>query len=92
MLYFESPKTVGYSYRDPMAPPNNTFSDDLSAQDNFDALSAFLDRFPEYIARDFYIAGESYGGVYVPTLAKLVIEAITAQASYVPNSNMVSCM
>ncbi|KAH7695844.1 Protein K10C2.1 [Aphelenchoides avenae] len=78
MLYFESPRTVGYSFRDPTASPNNTFNDDLSALDNLDAISAFLERFPEYKARDFYIAGESYGGVYVPTLAKLVIEAPTS--------------
>ena len=36
-------------------------------------LLNWLKRFPEYKNRDFYVAGESYAGHYVPQLAHTII-------------------
>jgi len=42
--------------------------------DNYQFINLFLTKeFPEYQGRDLYFTGESYGGVYVPTLTKLVL-------------------
>ena len=38
------------------------------------AVKYFLKNYPEYAKNDFYITGESYGGVYVPTLAVKVMQ------------------
>lgn len=35
----------------------------------------WFERFPLYKGRDFYIAGESYAGHYVPQLAKLIVDS-----------------
>lgn len=43
--------------------------DARTAADARQFLLGWLQRFPQYASRDFYISGESYGGHYVPNLA-----------------------
>ncbi|KAL7056413.1 hypothetical protein AAHC03_020948 [Spirometra sp. Aus1] len=69
VLYLESPAGVGFSYA---VDGNVSTDDDIVAMNNFAALQNFFERFPAYKGRELYITGESYGGVYVPTLALLV--------------------
>nr|CAH8865608.1 unnamed protein product [Trichobilharzia regenti] len=69
VLYLESPAGVGFSYS---LDGNVTTDDDETALNNHHALLHFLDKFPEYEGRKLYVTGESYGGVYVPTLALLL--------------------
>ncbi|KAF7248921.1 hypothetical protein EG68_09277 [Paragonimus skrjabini miyazakii] len=66
MLYLESPAGVGFSYA---KDGNTSASDDTTSLHNYHALLHFLKKFPAYKNRAFYITGESYAGVYVPTLA-----------------------
>jgi len=67
MIFLEAPAGVGFSYAESPLPTTN---DTQTANDNYAALRVFFeDKFPELAKNDFYIAGESYAGVYVPTLA-----------------------
>ncbi|KAM0881651.1 hypothetical protein ACQ4PT_032812 [Festuca glaucescens] len=72
VLFLESPAGVGYSY-------SNTSSDyDLSgdqrtADDAYIFLLNWLERFPEFKDRAFYISGESFAGHYVPELAATIL-------------------
>lgn len=72
VLFLESPAGVGFSY-------SNTTSDYDRAGDKFTAKDAYvflinwLERFPQYKTRDFYITGESYAGHYVPQLAYTIL-------------------
>ncbi|CAH9113738.1 unnamed protein product [Cuscuta epithymum] len=72
VLFLESPAGVGFSY-------SNTTSDfkkggdKNTAKDNYIFLLNWLERFPEYKDRDFYISGESYAGHYVPQLAHTIL-------------------
>ncbi len=77
VLYLESPAGVGFSYCAEMLNGEQCqFNDTSTAEINLAALEHFLsEKFPEYEGRDFMIWGESYAGVYVPTLAKLVYES-----------------
>ena len=47
--------------------------DERTAEDAYQFLHGFLARFPQYVGRPFWIAGESYGGHYVPNLALQVM-------------------
>lgn len=70
VIYLESPAGVGYSL---LGNASNTTDDQITAHDNLQALLQFFAEFPEYKQNDFYIMGESYAGIYVPTLAYNVI-------------------
>ncbi|CAB4286250.1 unnamed protein product [Prunus armeniaca] len=74
MLYLESPAGVGFSYSS-----NQSFydfvNDAITANDNLMFLERWFDKFPEFKNRDFFITGESYGGHYVPELARLVVQS-----------------
>ena len=47
--------------------------DKITAADNYVFLVNWLERFPEYKNRPFYISGESYAGHYVPQLAHTIL-------------------
>ncbi|XP_054892363.1 cathepsin A-like [Poeciliopsis prolifica] len=66
VLYLESPAGVGYSYSDSKKYDTD---DDQVADDNYKALQSFFAKFPNFTQNEFYIFGESYGGVYAPTLS-----------------------
>lgn len=44
------------------------------AKDSYTFLINWLERFPQYKNRDFYITGESYAGHYVPQLAQKILQ------------------
>ena len=72
MLFVEIPAGVGYSYSNTTSDYHIT-GDKRSTDDAFTFLVNWLERFPKYRDRDFFITGESYAGHYVPELANLII-------------------
>lgn len=54
-------------------PDRGTFSLQV-AHNNYLALKDFLRLFPEYSKNELFLTGESYGGVYIPTLAEWVMQ------------------
>ena len=74
MVYFESPAGVGFSTIGDI-PSNLNQNDPQTAYDNLVALVyLYNEKFPELKNNPFYIAGESYGGIYVPYLATGIID------------------
>ncbi|EPB77364.1 serine carboxypeptidase [Ancylostoma ceylanicum] len=89
VLYLESPRLVGFSYQDKSL--NDTLWNDdkeilvslQTASDIYLALKDFFTEYPQFSTNDFFVTGESYGGVYVPTLTRLLIQKI--QSGLVPS-------
>jgi len=73
VLFLEAPAGVGFSYCD--TPGGLIANDTTNAADNLAAVTAFFAGFPEYSSNEFFITGESYAGIYVPTTAYAIVEA-----------------
>lgn len=72
IIFLDSPAFVGWSYSN--TTTDIVVGDERTAEDAYEFLLAFIERFPQYAGRPFWIAGESYGGHYVPNLALQVLE------------------
>eukprot|EP00762_Andalucia_godoyi_P008269 ANDGO_02965.mRNA.1 Serine carboxypeptidase-like 25 len=79
VLFIESPAFVGFSTS--TDPHDAVVGDARTAQDMYNALVAFVAKFPRYANRDLWISGESYGGHYVPQLTQLIAQSKAQPAS-----------
>ncbi|KAI3526435.1 hypothetical protein L1887_05688 [Cichorium endivia] len=53
-------------------------SDTITALDSHKFLLQWFKIYPEYLSNPFFIAGESFAGIYIPTLSYQVIKGIEA--------------
>jgi cathepsin A (carboxypeptidase C) len=76
LLILESPAGVGYSYCEAMLKGGNCHNTDITtARAARAALQDFFKtKFPELRHNRFFITGESYAGVYIPTLTKEILD------------------
>src|ERR1044072_7851675 len=72
VLFLESPALVGFSYSNTTSDYDKQ-GDKSTANDAYVFLINWLERFPQYKTRNFYITGESYAGHYVPQLAYTIL-------------------
>lgn len=67
MLFMETPPGVGYSYcgsgTGNGSAPKCHWNDHTQAVGNYNALLKFFEGFPELKENEFFITGESYGGM-----------------------------
>ncbi|EAR93053.2 serine carboxypeptidase family protein (macronuclear) [Tetrahymena thermophila SB210] len=53
------------------------------AKDMHHFLTKFLERYPQFVGRDFYIAGESYAGQYIPAISSYLVNTGDIQLNFV---------
>ena len=69
VVYLETPAGVGFSYGG-----SKKTGDNVTCIDNYNFLQGFFEKHPRYVHRELYISGESHAGVYIPMLAKSIVE------------------
>jgi carboxypeptidase C (cathepsin A) len=69
-LIIDQPAGVGLSYEE-----KKTYTNEAQAMDQlYQSLQHFFTRHPQLKSKSIYLAGESYGGKYLPQLALRIIE------------------
>ncbi|XP_015077397.1 serine carboxypeptidase 1-like [Solanum pennellii] len=76
VIYLDSPVGVGLSYSKNKSEYET--GDLKTASDTHLFLLKWFEIYPEFLTNPFYISGESYAGVYVPTLSYEVVKGIDA--------------
>ncbi|KAK9106321.1 hypothetical protein Syun_022332 [Stephania yunnanensis] len=71
LLFLEAPADVGFSYSN---STQEIHGDRTTALNSYKFLVNWFKRFPQYKSNEFYIAGESYAGHYVPQLAEVIFD------------------
>jgi len=73
VLIINSGGPTAYSYCDPIGPSGGpdvcgSWNDTITSTVSANYLEGWAKEFPEFAKNDWYITGESYAGIYVPTL------------------------
>lgn len=83
ILMIDQPAPVGFSYCNDDDAKNATshscggiaWTDELTSLNAYTALQTFYKtKFPCLAKKELYLTGESYGGIYIPTLARRIVE------------------
>eukprot|EP00271_Cylindrocystis_brebissonii_P007287 TRINITY_DN20637_c0_g1_i1.p1 TRINITY_DN20637_c0_g1~~TRINITY_DN20637_c0_g1_i1.p1 ORF type:complete len:561 (+),score=126.22 TRINITY_DN20637_c0_g1_i1:226-1908(+) len=82
LLFVEAPIGVGFSYSNTSS--DYVMGDEQTAYDTRIFLLNWLKLFPHYQGRDFFITGESYGGHYIPYLAKEIWANMGSNVPHIP--------
>ncbi|RAL38591.1 hypothetical protein DM860_002569 [Cuscuta australis] len=86
LLFVESPVGVGFSYTN-TSSDLTTLDDHFVAQDSYNFIANWLETFPQFKNHDFFLAGESYAGHYVPQLAEVIFDRNKDKKKY-PHINL----
>jgi carboxypeptidase C (cathepsin A) len=81
LLSFDQPAPIGFSYcnslndsHGPHSCGGIVWNDTLTAQAAYQALLHFYKIHPEMASKKLYLTGESYAGIYIPTLAREIVQ------------------
>jgi len=77
VLMYDSPAPVGFSYcNDDVGGDGyscGNWDDTRTAKSVHQFVESWMKAFPKFAAHDLYLSGESYAGVYIPMLAREIV-------------------
>lgn len=84
LLIIDQPAPVGFSYCEDDLESHScggiAWTDELTSLNSYTALQTFFaKKFPCLINLPLYLTGESYAGIYIPTLARRIYDDMTQQ-------------
>lgn len=74
IIYLDSPAGVGFSYSN--VTKDYSTGDFKTSKDVHAFLLKWFEEYPEFQLNPFYVSGESYAGVYVPTVVREIVTGI----------------
>eukprot|EP00980_Cylindrotheca_fusiformis_P000483 scaffold119_cov131-Cylindrotheca_fusiformis.AAC.13 len=79
LLIIDQPAPVGFSFCNDETKSHNCgdikWTDELTSLNVYTALQAFYEtKFPCLKSKELYLTGESYGGIYIPTFARRILD------------------
>uniref|UniRef100_A0A7S3PEG2 Carboxypeptidase n=1 Tax=Amphora coffeiformis TaxID=265554 RepID=A0A7S3PEG2_9STRA len=75
VVMIDQPAPVGFSYCEGDEKCSDiSWTDELAAENSYHAMEAFYQKFPHLLETDLYLTGESYAGIYIPTLAREILK------------------
>ncbi|GAB2219358.1 hypothetical protein Droror1_Dr00006993 [Drosera rotundifolia] len=72
MLFLDSPVGTGFSYS--VTPSGWPSSDTKAARQVYEFFMQWLVENPRYLALETFVSGDSYAGIFVPLITKLIVE------------------
>lgn len=72
LLFIDQPLGTGFSKTD--KPDHYARNEEMVADYFYRFFTLFLEKFPEYKGRPFYITGESYAGHYIPAITAYLVQ------------------
>jgi carboxypeptidase C (cathepsin A) len=81
VIFLDQPVKTGFSYSE----ANDTVHHmETGAKEFVDFLTQFLDKYPEYWNKRFFLTGESFGGKYLALFTHMILEQNKVQNKKIP--------
>jgi cathepsin A (carboxypeptidase C) len=74
IMFVDQPVNVGYSYGESDSTIDHIHSSSEAGVDMYNFLQEFYKKHPDLLKNELYVMGESYGGHYVPPIAKAILD------------------
>lgn len=81
VVFLDQPVGTGFSYSE---VGDTVHHMEINGKEFIDFLTQFLDKYPEFWNREFFLTGESFGGKYLSLFTYMIMEQNKVQNKKIP--------